>query len=285
VHTQERGREGAVREKAGTLRDAACCNVPMLLLLLLSSIACPLLGAAPRPPAPNGQTPMKEGRDVAEPRRTTGPVFVVQQVRPFPNASFSCASEDAMFRLPAQKGLQLSLSNAVRLGTFSRACLSEVLERALLSHPVDVFTALLRHGATPMRAHAALIALPYACDVWGLHLKEKNAHDLASRRRALWEALVKAEPSALTEEEQKEWLKNITLCFAEYWMGEYQDLWVDLDAGASPLEEDAPHRRWAALHVNADGTPIKEGDWQMMGVRKPTEDELHRAAHTGRDYL
>ena len=241
-------------------------QLPLLLLLLL--LRC--VSAYEPPPVPDGTKRLVEGREaVTEPRRPTGPVFVVELVAPFPNASAGCASEDAMFRLPAQRGLQLALANALRLGTFSRACLSEVLERALLSHPAEVFAALLRQGATPTRAHAALIALPYACDRWGLNMRDSTAHDLALRRRALWDALVKAEPGALTEAEQKEWLKNITLCFAEFWMGEYQDLWASVDSEA--LGADAPHRRWRALRVNADGSPIKAGDGQMLGVRRPME--------------
>jgi hypothetical protein len=237
-------------------------------------------GTVPVPPTP---PPVIEGREmVVEPRRPNGPLFTVVHRRPFPNATAGCTSEDAMFRLPAQRGLQLALARALAAGTFSRACLTEVLPRAILSHPVAVVEALLRQGATPTRAHLALAALPRACDEYGLALREKNAHDLAKRRRAVWTALVEAKPEGLTAAEEKDWLQNITLCYAEYWMGEYQDLWAD--AGAD-LPEDAPHRAWAHAGVNADGTPTQPEDWQFMGVRKPTEEELHRGPETGRERL
>jgi hypothetical protein len=254
------------------------------LLLFALLFARPTLSVGPLMPPPGS---VKEGREpVQEPRRLSGPVFVVEHARPFRNASARCVSEDAMFRLPAQRGLQLALARAVKEGTFSAACASEVLERALLSHPKEVVKALLRYGARPTRAHAALLALPRACDRWGLHAKETLAHDLAMRRRELWDALLAAEPDALTEKEKKEWIKNITLCFAEFWVGEYQDLWVSVDSSGA-LGADAPHRAWAELAVNADGTPTKEADWQWMGVKIPTLEERGEgpAAEAGREEL
>ena len=130
-----------------------------------------------------------------------------------------------MFRLPPQPGLMKTLQASLSSGHFSATCLEAVLERAVLSHSVEVVAALLAAGAEPTRALVAQVALPRSCDSWGESLPDTGAR-LAARREQLFDLLVQHKPLEWQPQDAR-WRKNIEACHQP--PGEGSQPWVSVE--------------------------------------------------------